>query len=178
MNSIHQQQPEQNRKDLQGHEAHLKLKQLAEKASNCFFCTKLRTGAQFNTRPMAVLKVDEDGTCWFLSEKDSQKNLDIAEDPNVQLLFKGSEHADFMSLYGKATINTDKEKINALWTPLAKTWFTEGVDDPRISVIRFEPHEGYYWDTKHGQVVAFAKQLIGAVTGKTLDDSIEGTLKA
>lgn len=178
MDSINHQQPEQNRKDLQGHEAHLKLKQLAEKAGNCFFCTRLRTGGQFNTRPMAVLKVDEDGTCWFLSEKDSQKNFDIAEDPNVQLLFKGSDHADFMSLYGKADMLTEKEKIKELWTPLAKTWFTEGVDDPRISVIRFEPIEGYYWNTKHGQVVAFTKQIIGAVTGKTLDDSIEGRLKA
>jgi len=39
------------------------------------------------------------------------------------------------------------------------------------------PEEGYYWDTKHGQVVAFAKQVAGAMMGKTLDDSIEGTLK-
>ncbi|WP_298733401.1 pyridoxamine 5'-phosphate oxidase family protein [uncultured Chitinophaga sp.] len=178
MNSIHQQQPEQNRKDLQGHEAHLKLKQMAEKAGNCFFCTRLRNSEQFNTRPMAVLQVDEDGTCWFLSEKDSQKNQDIAADPSVQLLFKGSDHADFMSLYGKASINSDKEKIKELWTPIAKTWFTEGVDDPRISVIRFEPQEGYYWDTRHGQVVAFVKQMIGAAMGKTLDDSVEGKLKA
>ena len=58
-----------------------------------------------------------------------------------------------------------------------KTWFTEGKDDPRITVIKFTPEEGYYWDTKHGQVVAFAKQMIGAALGKTLDDSIEGELK-
>lgn len=39
------------------------------------------------------------------------------------------------------------------------------------------PQHGYYWDTKHAQVVAFAKQVIGAPIGKTLDDSIEGTLR-
>jgi hypothetical protein len=38
------------------------------------------------------------------------------------------------------------------------------------------PWEGYYWDTKHGKLVAFAKQIAGAVMGKTLDDSIEGKL--
>jgi len=35
---------------------------------------------------------------------------------------------------------------------------------------------GYYWDTKHGTVVAGAKILIGAMVGRTLDDSIEGEL--
>ena len=57
-----------------------------------------------------------------------------------------------------------------------KTWFTEGIDDPRITVIRFAPEGGYYWDNKHGNAVAGIKMLIGAAIGKTLDDSIEGRL--
>ena len=32
------------------------------------------------------------------------------------------------------------------------------------------------WSEVDGMVVAFAKQIAGAVMGKTLDDSIEGTL--
>jgi hypothetical protein len=36
---------------------------------------------------------------------------------------------------------------------------------------------GYYWDTKHNRAIAFAKMVAGAVLGKTLDDSIEGTLR-
>ncbi|HWA98661.1 MAG TPA: pyridoxamine 5'-phosphate oxidase family protein, partial [Pirellulales bacterium] len=60
---------------------------------------------------------------------------------------------------------------------IVRTWFTQGVDDPRITVIKFVPQEGYYWDTKHGQFVAGVKMLIGAMTGKTLDDSIEGKLR-
>jgi hypothetical protein len=37
--------------------------------------------------------------------------------------------------------------------------------------------EGYYWDNKHGNAIAFAKMAAGALLGKTLDDSIEGTIK-
>ena len=40
------------------------------------------------------------------------------------------------------------------WEPLIKTWFTEGVDDPRTTALCFTPGSGYYWDTKHGSVVA------------------------
>jgi hypothetical protein len=58
-----------------------------------------------------------------------------------------------------------------------KVWFTEGKDDPRISVIKVTPTSGYYWDTKHGSAVAFTKMLIGSIIGTTLDDSVEGILK-
>lgn len=177
MDSINQQQPEDNFENLAGSEAALKSKALIEKAEICFFCTKLSNGQAFSTRPMSVLKVDDDSTCWFLSSIDSHKNLHIAEDSAIQLLFQGSTYSDFLSMYGHASINQNKEKIKELWNPIIKTWFTEGIDDPRITVIKFSPVEGYYWDTKHGQIVAFAKRLVGAAIGKTLDDSIEGTLK-
>ena len=70
----------------------------------------------------------------------------------------------------------DKEKIKELWNPMMKTWFTEGVNDTGISVIKVEPEEGYYWDTKHAQVIGLIKRMIGAAIGKTMDDSIEGTI--
>jgi hypothetical protein len=53
----------------------------------------------------------------------------------------------------------------------------EGKDDPELTLIKVEPVHTYYWDTKHGKMVAFAKMLASVVTGKTIDDSIEGKLK-
>jgi general stress protein 26 len=126
---------------------------------------------------MAVQQTDEEGNLWFLSSIDSHKNEDLRQNPTVQLLFQGSPHSDFLSIYGTASISQDKAKIKELWQPIIKTWFTEGVDDPRITVIKVEPTEGYYWDTKHAQAVSLFKRLVGAAIGKTLDDSIEGTIK-
>lgn len=176
MDSINQQQIEENRADLTGSEAGRKIKELVDKGSTCFFCTQITTGEPLRTRPMAVQKVDEAGTLWFLSADDSYKNAEIQLDNRVQLLFKGSDHSDFLSVYGVATISKDKALIDELWEPLLRTWFTEGKDDPRITVITVQTQDGYYWDTKHGNAVAFLKMAAGAVLGKTLDDSIEGTL--
>ena len=177
MDSINRNQSEENRKDLFNDEAAMKIKELIEKAKNCFFCTGIRSGNQFYTRPMSVQKIDDDGTCWFLSAIDSHKNQEILLDPFVQLLFQASTHSGFLSLYGEAHISQDKVKIKELWEPILKTWFTEGERDPRITVIEFIPEQGYYWDTKHGQLVAFAKQVAGSILGKTMDDSIEGKLE-
>ena len=176
MDSINQQQEEKNHQDLIGQEAGKKIKELAESAESCFFCTKITTGHPLTTRPMSIRKVDDDGIFWFLSSEDSNKNAEIQSDPNVQLLFQGSKHSDFLSIYGTASISTDKALIKELWEPIVKTWFTEGVDDPRITVIKVETREGYYWDNKHGDAIALVKMAAGAIMGKTLDDSIEGQL--
>ena len=176
MNSINEQQPEHNIANLSNEEAAKKIKELADASKTCFLCTDIKTGKAFATRPMAVQEVDDEGNIWFLSASDSHQNEHIGADPHVQLLFKGSDYSDFLSVYGSASISKDKEKIEKFWNPMIKTWFTEGKDDPRITVVKVEPIDGYYWDTKHGTIVSFAKQLIGAATGQTLDDSIEGKL--
>lgn len=44
-------------------------------------------------------------------------------------------------------------------------------------MIQVTPAEGYYWDTKHNKVIVLAKMVAGMLTGKTLDDSIEGRLR-
>jgi len=175
MDSINAQQPEINHEDLQDDKAMEKMKSLCEDKS-CFFCTSSEKTGYIPTRPMSVQQVDEAGTLWFLSASDSKKNAEININPTVRLYFQGSSYSDFLVLEGRASISTDKEKIKELWKPILKTWFTEGIEDSRITVIAVYPSEGYYWDTKHGRLVAFAKQIAGALIGKTLDDSIEGKL--
>ena len=176
MDSINKQQPEDNFKNLTGPEAIKKLKDLAESAKSCFFCSNIKTGSPLAARTMSVQQVDDEGNLWFLSANDSHKNDQVEHDPFVHLLFQGSAYSDFLNIYGIASTSTDKEKIRELWEPVLKTWFTEGEDDSRISVIKVEPIEGYYWDNKHGNAIAFIKQLAGAAIGQTLDDSVEGKL--
>lgn len=176
MDSINQQQEEDNYKNLRGEEAIKKIKELTGKAPSCFFCTEIETGKPFMTRPMSVQQVDDEGNLWFLSSNDSDKNYEVQSDSKVQLLFQGSSYSDFLNLYGKATITEDKEKIKELWQPILKTWFTGGVEDSRISVIKVTPEEGYYWDTKHNMAIGLIKRMAGAIVGKTMDDSIEGKL--
>jgi general stress protein 26 len=178
MNSINKQQPEDNFKNLEGTNAWAKAKEIAEIAKSCFFCTGIKTGLPFSVSPMSFQKFDDNGDIWFLSPKDSHKNKDISHDPFVQLLFQESPHSGFMTIYGVAEISDDKAKIDELWEPIVKTWFTEGKNDPRISVIKFSPTQGYYWDNKHGDAIAFIKMTAGAILGKTFNDSIEGKLES
>ena len=168
---------ENHLQNLEGSDAHKKLKELVEKAENCFFCSNIKTGQPFSTRPMSEQLVDEKGQIWFLSRKDSEKNAEILRDPLVQLLFQVNKHSGFISVYGTAEIIDDRQKIDDLWQPIFKIWFLKGKNDPMISLIKVNPSQGYYWDTKHGQTIAFLKMAASLVTGKAMDDSIEGKLE-
>ena len=179
MDSINKNQPEHNRQDLSGQAAIQRIKDVVDKARTCFFRTasSSSTGESEGVRPMNVRKVDHVGHLWFLMADDSHTVQELRRSGAVDLFFQGSAHSDFLHLKGTATASRDKAKINELWEPVLKTWFTQGEDDPRITVIQVTPQTGYYWDNKHGNIVAGVKMLLGAATGKTLDDSIEGKIR-
>ena len=177
MNSIDKNQPEETRDDLQGADAVAKIRELVGKAENCFFRTAHSPAEGRGVRPMNVRQVDDHGSLWFLAANDSHLIKELEDDASVELYFQGSSHSDFLYLEGRATLSRDKAKIKELWEPIIKNWFTGGVDDPRIIVIQIAPGAGYYWDTKHGGMVAGIKMLLGAATGRTMDDSIQGKIR-
>jgi general stress protein 26 len=156
-------------------EAIEKMQELVKHNSICLFTTDLAT-LPLQTRPMSVQKVCDQGNFWFLSDNDSTHNQEIDNDPRVQLFFGNTSDAEFMSIYGIATISNDKDKIDELWTPVIKAWFPEGKTDPRVTVIKVTPETGFYWDTRNGKMVSLIKIATSAITGNTMDDGVEGTL--
>lgn len=167
-----------NKGDIQNldrKEAIGKLKELIKHNSICMFTSRL-TQEPFQTRPMNTAQVDDDGNLWFLSATDSSKNEEIDYDPLVQLFYVNTSDSEYLTVFGKASISKDQNKIEEVWTPVAKAWFTEGKDDPRITLIKVTPEEAYYWDTKTNKMVAMIKVLASAVTGKTMDEGVEGKL--
>jgi general stress protein 26 len=161
-------------KNLGSTEAVKKIMDLGEDIKTCMFCS---FGAgRLKSRPMSAQQIDEDGNIWFLSDKNSDKNREIKIDNKVDLIFNGGNDK-FLSIHGTAEISFDKEKIKELWQPIVKIWFKQGVDDPNISVIKVSYVDGYYWDTKHGKMLAMAKMAYSLMSGKTMDDGIEGSLK-
>jgi general stress protein 26 len=163
-------------KDLQNEEGIKKIKEMAESIDFCMFCTKLNH-FPIESRPMSTREVDEEGNIWFFSRLDSHKNADILEDNRVELHYASPKDSHFLSVSGRAKILKDREKSDELWTVFAKTWFQEGKDDPELSLIKITPEYAHYWDTKHGRMVSLLKIAASVVTGKTMDDGIQGDIQ-
>jgi general stress protein 26 len=162
--------------NLTGAEGIQKIKDLAMDVKVCMFCTKAND-LPFETRPMSTQEVDDQGNVWFLSCEDTSKIEDIKQDEAVQLVYSNLGSSTFLTVYGHADVMKDKKKAEELWSPIAKAWVKGGADDPNLVIIRVRPESGYYWNNKHGKVVAMFKIAASLVTNKTMDDGIEGGLK-
>lgn len=177
MDRIHENQKDEKIAHLSGTNAVEKIREMVDRSGTCFFRTDASLDDSHSARPMSVQKTDANGDLWFLSAIDSTKNRELAEKPNANLFFQGSEYSDFLELIGTVRVTQEKSRIDELWDPMVGNWFTEGKDDPRVTVLQFTPTAGYYWDNKHGDLVAGVKIMIGAITGNTMDDSIEGKIE-
>ncbi|MEP2775602.1 MAG: pyridoxamine 5'-phosphate oxidase family protein [Luteolibacter sp.] len=162
-------------KNLIADEAVSKLQELVENSRTCMFATQLEK-APFHVIPMRVQEADYEGNLWFFSSKDSTHNAQINADPRVQLIFANSPDMEFMTVFGTASISTDKEQIDRLWDAMVGSWFDGGKDDPNVSLIRVQPALAHYWDTEDGKLVTMTKMLTRAVTGSDIDPGVEGNL--
>lgn len=160
---------------LDGKEAIEKMQALVNDANICMFTTLL-TELPLDARPMATQKVDNGGNLWFLSGASSHKNQHIQRDARVQLFYSHKTGAEFLSVYGEATIYKDRQKIEEIWNNIAKAWFKGGKDDPDLTVIKVKPQYAYYWDTKSNKVISLIKIATSAITGATMDEGVQGEL--
>jgi len=164
-------------KNLSAADAIEKIRDITKDANICMFVTDL-SSLPLSGRPMATQEVDEDGNIWFMSDRNSDKNREIENDDKVQLFYSHTSNYEYLSIFGRGEIVNDRSKIEGFWTPMVKTWFKEGKDDPNISLIKVIPEDAYYWDTKNNKMVSLVKFAMGAIgiTPKN-DGGIEGKLK-
>lgn len=151
-----------------------KLRGLIDAINVCMFITRAKETNR--VRPMATMQADSNGDLWFFTKLSSPKIADIKHDNNVQLLYSHPGKDSYLDVLGQAYIETSKEKIESLWTPLAKAWFPDGIDDPEICLLRVEVVSAYYWDSGTSKMVSFFKMVAAAVTGKQLAEGEEGAL--
>jgi general stress protein 26 len=163
-----------DKKNLQGRESIEQIQELVDDLKTCMFCT--HSEGKLRSRPMSAQKADDEGNIWFLSDKTSHKHQELVANAEVDLLF-GAGEDKWLALHGTGETVHDKTVIASLWTPIAKIWMPGGVEDPNLCAVKVKYDDGYYWDNKNGRMVAFAKMAAAFVTGKTMDDGIEGKLQ-
>ncbi len=118
-------------------------------------------------RPMGPMVRQDDGVIWFITDRNSHKVRDLADDTPVTLIFQNSASNWYISLMGTASVVDDRGQVRELWSPILKEWF-EGPDDPKIILLAFEPTEADYWNGPN-RLVAGLKMLITAATGMKTD---------
>ena len=151
---------------LSGEAALTKVRDLLKNFRSAMMVTIVN--GKLHSRPMGVQgKAEEfNGVLWFFSDRESGKIEEIEADAEMSLLFQSDSDCAYMHLLGKASVTDDLGKKKELFTPLLKTWFPEGLNDPRMTLIRFEAERGDFWDSPGGMLQVLAAFTKSVVTGK------------
>ena len=146
-----------------------KFKELINEIKTCILITKTDAG-NLRGRPMATAHIDEDGSIWFFTNEYSGKVKEISHQDEILLSYSSPSKNSYVVLSAKATLSDDKEKMKQLWNPLMKAWFPEGLNDPKILLVKADPEEAEYWDGSANKIVVLFNMLKAALTGKEYDE--------
>ena len=125
-------------------------------------------GGGLHGRPMAIGHTDDDGTLWFLTDLTTRKITELTRDPHALISLTDSDK--YIVMTGEAQIVRDPQKAHALWKEPFRVWF-KGPDDPALTLIRFQPDEGEYWNNAGAQGIKQAFRAARAyIKGEQLKD--------
>lgn len=131
------------------------------KAARIAILTTRSIEGDLQSRPMALVEHDFDGTLWFLTEEPSGKTAVLVEHPEVNVAIEDGK--GYLSLSGRATVERDAARTDELWNPWAESWFERGREDPRVALVRVEVETAAYWDTDRPAVVKVFELVKGLV---------------
>ena len=153
---------------LSGEDARAKIRGLLKQFPIAFMVT-----AQDDTivaRPIGVVgdHAAFDGSLWFITDRRSRKVQAIQSGATTALLFQNDRDGAYLHLAGRAVVVEDAERLKKLYTPVQRTWFPDGLDDPHMTLLRFDASTGNYWDG-HASMLrlafAFAKSVVTGTPG-------------
>jgi general stress protein 26 len=133
----------------------------------CMLITTDESGQRHN-RPMAEIKIDDNGGCWFFASKSSGKLKDIAINNKLQLVFANPAMNDYVELHGVATLVCDENEIRNNWSPLVNEWFPKGIKDPEVCLVKVEVTSIFYWDKMTERIKRLSIQTTTVVEDQRL----------
>lgn len=127
--------------------------------------TTVEADGTLHTRPLATLKYANDAQLWFFTSLDSAKVHEVEEDRRASVTYSDMEQNVYVVVSGTADIVQDRRKAEELWTPMAKAWFPDGVEDPRLALLRVRIERAEYWDSP-GRAAYLFGVAKASMTGK------------
>jgi len=152
------------------------LKDKIDEVRICLFTTVDAKGA-FSSRPMATAKVEDDGSIWFFSNEYSLKSAEISKENEVTLGYSSPSNNTYITVNGKAELVDDQVRKEAYFSPAVKAWFPDGVEDPRLILIKVTPVSAEYWDSSASKMVVVFNILKALVTGNQYEGGEHDQIK-
>ena len=146
------------------------IKKLTELTEGIDFCMLTTIdGGQLRSRPMSTQDMDAAGNLWFFTSDETHKVEEIEKDNRVNIAYSKPDDDTFVSVSGRAAVSRDKAKMEELWSPVLKAWFPEGLDDPKLCLLKIDVESAEYWEAESGKLIELAGFVKALVTGTSAE---------
>ena len=118
------------------------------------------------SRPLTLQELDDEGNMWFFVNDEEQFTRELLNNPLVNVSFTDVDDHLYVSVSGYAELLRDRAKAEELWNPMVQAWFSHGVDDPHLALLKFTIDTAEYWDTGSSKMVTLLAMAKAALTGQ------------
>jgi len=153
-----------------------KLVEMVKDVRVCMLITSEKNAENLLGRPMAITKIDDDGTMWFFTKESSYKVCEIEKNKKVSIAIADESNQNYLMIHGTAILVDDKIKMKELWSSLMKAWFPLGLEDPDMTLIKVTPCEVNYWDNSSSKMVVLYNMLKAIVAGEEYSEGEQGKI--
>lgn len=129
-----------------------KIQDLLSSSKVCMMST-YANGTGIHTRPMVYQQIEDDGTIWFFTNEYSPKVEEISVNNEISLCFINESESNYLILKGKASLSNDEQKMKELFNPIVNAWFPNGLDDPKLALLKVDLTSAEYWDNSSSTMV-------------------------
>jgi len=166
------------RREVSGDEATSKVRALLPRFKAAMLVTQASDGG-LHARPLAPAGKAQafDGVLWFFVDDRSLKAHESAGGVPVSVLFQNDRDNVYLHLRGRSEVARDLPKMQELYSPVLKTWFPQGLDDPHLVLITVDVDSGAYWEVRGGRLRAAAALATSLVTGTPTRSTDAGNLR-
>jgi general stress protein 26 len=122
----------------------------------------LQGSEDVHPRPMTAMTEEGSGFIWFFTSNETEIPKAVgAEEGRAVATFASESHDLFATLHGAICVDNDPAKIEKFWNPYISAWFEGGKDDPKVTLLRFDPDHAEIW-LDASSLLAGVKMLLGA----------------
>lgn len=156
-------------------EAISKFKALAEEVNVCMFTT-LDEQYAMSSRPMLTTDIDDDGNIWFFTNEFSEKINELSKDNVVHLIYSHPAKNIYVDVKGTCSLVIDRKKMESLWTPKLKSWFPQGIEDPKLCLVKVSTETAHYWNHSSSKMGLLLHMIRSIAKGDKYKENETGKL--
>lgn len=112
----------------------------------------LKGAREGHSQPMTA-HFEGDGPLWFFTHADTALAKATAQAQPGLFHYASGDHALHACVHGQLVVDRNQAAIDRFWTAEVERWLPEGKDDPRVTLLRFDPDDGQVWLNDHGPTV-------------------------